>query len=95
MESMPVPVSSRLIAAGDVELPVAAWLKQHGCKISECSGLTVIELPSEAEAIMDNGVHSWAFTISFCDALGEQSDRIIDVDWCIDARQSRITLRAI
>lgn len=72
--------AKKTIVAGDVGEGVEEWLLAHGAKLDHCLGLTLAELPENANVSQELGATRWHVTVSFYDADGNDEPTYLDIE---------------
>lgn len=77
------------LVSGNVSDKAVTWLKAHGATI-EGFGLLEITLPEKA--MVNNGIGSHVYTLSFYNAEGNDEQSYVEVELDIDAYQTSVEL---
>jgi len=87
-------MSKAVIAAGHVTEGAEQFLRQHGATIGGTLGLTIIELPEDAE-VCGPGYQAVQneYVIQWTDEDGNDPEEWIEVELYLDAYETRVSLR--
>ena len=82
-------VCSKAIAAGHITDEAEAWLISHGATV-EGGDVNIVRLPEKAR-LEEDGEY-WRYIISFYGPDGNDEPQHVEIEWNIDAYETKISL---
>ena len=79
---------TKVIASGDISPEALTFFQQHGCKVEDTLGLSLVTLPETA--LVEKGSQSWEYTVTWYDQDGNYEEVYAVVELDIDAYETRV-----